>query len=139
MVYGNNDNVNKVRAKKDTILEEFQKFMKNRLLDLRKLNLDSVSAQAALIESRNFFFKKNIKGDSIVESSLYKEFDSNIIQLGIASTLKEYTELSVKEALGLSYKEFLDMPIYYKKTIVKVLKDNIAQAEEVKKNARNEK
>ncbi len=115
--------------------------MKNRLLDLRKLNLDSVSAQAALIESRNFFFDKNSgnKKDSIVESSLYKGFDSNIIQLGIAKTINEYTQLSIKEALGISYKEYLDLPIYYKKSIVKVLEENIRKAEEEKKNARKQK
>lgn len=112
--------------------------MKNRLLDLRKLNLDSVSAQAALMESRNVFFNKNLGKDSIVEASLYKGFDSNIIQLGISTTISEYTELSIKEVLGLSYKEFLDMPIYYKKSIIKVLRDNIKRAEEEKKNARSQ-
>lgn len=111
--------------------------MKNRLLDLRKLKLDSVSAQAALIESRNSFFNKTIKDDAIVEASLRKDFDTNIVKLGISSTINEYTTLSIKDVLGLSYKEYLELPIYYKKTIVEALRDNIKKAEEEKKNARS--
>jgi len=112
--------------------------MKNRLLDLRKLKLDSVSAQAALMECRNSFFNKTVKEDTIVEASLRKDFDTNIVKLGVANTINEYTTLSIKDVLGLSYKEFLELPVYYKKTIVETLRDNIKKAEEEKKNARKQ-
>ena len=140
LVYGNNNNVSKVREGEKTILERFQEFMKNRLLALRKLNLDSVSAQAALIESRNFFFNKNISSsqDNIVEASLYKEFDTNMYVLGISENINEYTELSIKEALGMSFKEYMDLPIYYKKIIKETLRYNIKKAEEEKANARKQ-
>lgn len=140
LVYGNNNNVSKVREGEKTILERFQEFMKNRLLALRKLKLDSVSAQAALIESRNFFFNKNISSskDNIVEASLYKDFDTNMYVLGISENINEYTELSIKEALGMSFKEYMDLPIYYKKIIRETLRYNIKKAEEDKANARKQ-
>lgn len=140
LVYGNNNNVSKVREGEKTILERFQEFMKNRLLALRKLKLDSVSAQAALIESRNFFFNKNISDskDHIVEASLYKDFDTNMYVLGISENINEYTELSIKEALGMSFKEYMDLPIYYKKIIRETLRYNIKKAEEEKANARKQ-
>ena len=114
--------------------------MRNRILQLRKLNLDSVSAQAALIESRNYFFDKNLSANpsSIIEASLYKEFDTNMLENGLAKNVSDYTELAIKDSLGMSFKEFMDLPIYYKKTLTNVLRQNILAAEEAKKNARKE-
>lgn len=140
MLYGSNDNVLKVKTGEKVIIERYQDFMRNRILQLRKLNLDSVSAQAALIESRNYFFDKNLSANpsSIIEASLYKEFDTNMLENGLAKNVSDYTELAIKDSLGMSFKEFMDLPIYYKKTLTNVLRQNILAAEEAKKNARKE-
>ena len=140
MLYGSNDNVLKVKTGEKVIIERYQDFMRNRILHLRKLNLDSVSAQAALIESRNYFFNNNLSANpsSIIEASLYKEFDTNMLENGLAKNVSDYTELAIKDSLGMSFKEFMDLPIYYKKTLTNVLRQNILAAEEAKKNARKE-
>ena len=140
MLYGSNDNVLKVKTGEKVIIERYQDFMRNRILQLRKLNLDSVSAQAALIESRNYFFNNNLSANpsSIIEASLYKEFDTNMLENGLAKNVSDYTELAIKDSLGMSFKEFMDLPIYYKKTLTNVLRQNILAAEEAKKNARKE-
>lgn len=140
MLYGSNDNVLKVKTGEKVIIERYQDFMRNKILHLRKLNLDSVSAQAALIESRNYFFNNNLSANpsSIIEASLYKEFDTNMLENGLAKNVSDYTELAIKDSLGMSFKEFMDLPIYYKKTLTNVLRQNILAAEEAKKNARKE-
>lgn len=140
MLYGSNDNVLKVKTGEKVIIERYQDFMRNRILHLRKLNLDSVSAQAALIESRNYFFNNNLSANpsSIIEASLYKEFDTNMLENGLAKNVSDYTELAIKDSLGMSFKEFMDLSIYYKKTLTNVLRQNILAAEEAKKNARKE-
>lgn len=140
MLYGSNDNVSKVKAGEKVVIERYQDFMRDKILHLRKLNLDSVSAQAALIESRNYFFNKNLSANpsSIVEASLYKEFDTNMLENGLAKNVSDYTELAIKDSLGMSFKEFMDLPIYYKKTLTNVLRQNILAAEEARKNARKE-
>ena len=114
--------------------------MRSKILHLRKLNLDSVSAQAALIESRNYFFNNNLSANpsSIIEASLYKEFDTNMLENGLAKNVSDYTELAIKDSLGMSFKEFMDLPIHYKKTLTNVLRQNILAAEEAKRNARKE-
>lgn len=140
MLYGSNDNVLKVKTGEKVIIERYQDFMRDKILHLRKLNLDSVSAQAALIESRNYFFNKNLSANpsSIIEASLYKEFDTNMLENGLAKNVSDYTELAIKDSLGMSFKEFMDLPIYYKKTLTNVLRQNILAAEEAKRNARKE-
>ena len=140
MLYGSNDNVLKVKTGEKVIIERYQDFMRNKILHLRRLNLDSVSAQAALIESRNYFFNNNLSANpsSIIEASLYKEFDTNMLENGLAKNVSDYTELAIKDSLGMSFKEFMDLPIYYKKTLTNVLRQNILAAEEAKKNARKE-
>lgn len=140
MLYGSNDNVLKVKTGEKVIIERYQDFMRDKILHLRKLNLDSVSAQAALIESRNYFFNNNLSANpsSIIEASLYKEFDTNMLENGLAKNVSDYTELAIKDSLGMSFKEFMDLPIYYKKTLTNVLRQNILAAEEAKKNARKE-
>ena len=140
MLYGSNDNVLKVKTGEKVIIERYQDFMRNKILHLRKLNLDSVSAQAALIESRNYFFNNNLSANpsSIIEASLYKEFDTNMLENGLAKNVSDYTELAIKDSLGMSFKEFMDLPIYYKKTLTNVLRQNILAAEEAKRNARKE-
>jgi hypothetical protein len=140
LLYGSNDNVLKVKTGEKVIIERYQDFMRNKILHLRKLNLDSVSAQAALIESRNYFFNNNLSANpsSIIEASLYKEFDTNMLENGLAKNVSDYTELAIKDSLGMSFKEFMDLPIYYKKTLTNVLRQNILAAEEDKKNARKE-
>ena len=140
MLYGSNDNVLKVKTGEKVIIERYQDFMRSKILHLRKLNLDSVSAQAALIESRNYFFNNNLSANpsSIIEASLYKEFDTNMLENGLAKNVSDYTELAIKESLGMSFKEFMDLPIYYKKTLTNVLRQNILAAEEAKRNARKE-
>ena len=140
MLYGSNDNVLKVKTGEKVIIERYQDFMRSKILHLRKLNLDSVSAQAALIESRNYFFNNNLSANpsSIIEASLYKEFDTNMLENGLAKNVSDYTELAIKDSLGMSFKEFMDLPIYYKKTLTNVLKQNILAAEEAKRNARKE-
>lgn len=140
MLYGSNDNVLKVKTGEKVIIERYQDFMRDKILHLRKLNLDSVSAQAALIESRNYFFNKNLSANpsSIIEASLYKEFDTNMLENGLAKNVSDYTELAIKDSLGMSFKEFMDLPIYYKKTLTNVLRQNILAAEEAKRNARQE-
>jgi hypothetical protein len=140
LLYGSNDNVLKVKTGEKVIIERYQDFMRNKILHLRKLNLDSVSAQAALIESRNYFFNNNLSANpsSIIEASLYKEFDTNMLENGLAKNVSDYTELAIKDSLGMSFKEFMDLPIYYKKTLTNVLRQNILAAEEAKKNARKE-
>lgn len=140
MLYGSNDNVLKVKTGEKVIIERYQDFMRSKILHLRKLNLDSVSAQAALIESRNYFFNNNLSANpsSIIEASLYKEFDTNMLENGLAKNVSDYTELAIKDSLGMSFKEFMDLPIYYKKTLTNVLRQNILAAEEAKKNARKE-
>jgi hypothetical protein len=140
LLYGSNDNVLKVKTGEKVIIERYQDFMRDKILHLRKLNLDSVSAQAALIESRNYFFNNNLSANpsSIIEASLYKEFDTNMLENGLAKNVSDYTELAIKDSLGMSFKEFMDLPIYYKKTLTNVLRQNILAAEEAKKNARKE-
>ncbi len=140
MLYGSNDNVLKVKTGEKVIIERYQDFMRSKILHLRKLNLDSVSAQAALIESRNYFFNNNLSANpsSIIEASLYKEFDTNMLENGLAKNVSDYTELAIKDSLGMSFKEFMDLPIYYKKTLTNVLRQNILAAEEAKRNARKE-
>lgn len=140
MLYGSNDNVLKVKTGEKVIIERYQDFMRDKILHLRKLNLDSVSAQAALIESRNYFFNNNLSANpsSIIEASLYKEFDTNMLENGLAKNVSDYTELAIKDSLGMSFKEFMDLPIYYKKTLTNVLRQNILAAEEAKRNARQE-
>lgn len=140
MLYGSNDNVLKVKTGEKVIIERYQDFMRDKILHLRKLNLDSVSAQAALIESRNYFFNNNLSANpsSIIEASLYKEFDTNMLENGLAKNVSDYTELAIKDSLGMSFKEFMDLPIYYKKTLTNVLRQNILAAEEAKRNARKE-
>ena len=140
MLYGSNDNVLKVKTGEKVIIERYQDFMRSKILHLRKLNLDSVSAQAALIESRNYFFNNNLSANpsSIIEASLYKEFDTNMLEYGLAKNVSDYTELAIKDSLGMSFKEFMDLPIYYKKTLTNVLRQNILAAEEAKRNARKE-
>ena len=140
MLYGSNDNVLKVKTGEKVIIERYQDFMRDKILHLRKLNLDSVSAQAALIESRNYFFYINLSANpsSIIEASLYKEFDTNMLENGLAKNVSDYTELAIKDSLGMSFKEFMDLPIYYKKTLTNVLRQNILAAEEAKRNARKE-
>ena len=140
MLYGSNDNVLKVKTGEKVIIERYQDFMRSKILHLRKLNLDSVSAQAALIESSNYFFNNNLSANpsSIIEASLYKEFDTNMLENGLAKNVSDYTELAIKDSLGMSFKEFMDLPIYYKKTLTNVLRQNILAAEEAKRNARKE-
>ena len=140
MLYGSNDNVLKVKTGEKVIIERYQDFMRSKILHLRKLNLDSVSAQAALIESRNYFFNNNLSANpsSIIEASLYNEFDTNMLENGLAKNVSDYTELAIKDSLGMSFKEFMDLPIYYKKTLTNVLRQNILAAEEAKRNARKE-
>jgi hypothetical protein len=140
LLYGSNDNVLKVKTGEKVIIERYQDFMRDKILHLRKLNLDSVSAQAALIESRNYFFNNNLSANpsSIIEASLYKEFDTNMLENGLAKNVSDYTELAIKDSLGMSFKEFMDLPIYYKKTLTNVLRQNILAAEGAKKNARKE-
>ena len=140
MLYGSNDNVLKVKTGEKVIIERYQDFMRSKILHLRKLNLDSVSAQAALIESRNYFFNNNLSANpsSIIEASLYKEFDTNMLENGLAKNVSDYTDLAIKDSLGMSFKEFMDLPIYYKKTLTNVLRQNILAAEEAKRNARKE-
>ena len=140
MLYGSNDNVLKVKTGEKVIIERYQDFMRSKILHLRKLNLDSVSAQAALIESRNYFFNNNLSANpsSIIEASLYKEFDTNMLENGLAKNVSDYTELAIKDSLGMSFKEFMDLPIYYKKTLTNVLRQNILAVEEAKQNARKE-
>ena len=140
MLYGSNDNVLKVKTGEKVIIERYQDFMRSKILHLRKLNLDSVSAQAALIESRNYFFNNNLSANpsSIIEARLYKEFDTNMLENGLAKNVSDYTELAIKDSLGMSFKEFMDLPIYYKKTLTNVLRQNILAAEEAKRNARKE-
>ena len=140
MLYGSNDTVLKVKTGEKVIIERYQDFMRSKILHLRKLNLDSVSAQAALIESRNYFFNNNLSANpsSIIEASLYKEFDTNMLENGLAKNVSDYTELAIKDSLGMSFKEFMDLPIYYKKTLTNVLRQNILAAEEAKRNARKE-
>jgi hypothetical protein len=127
LLYGSNDNVLKVKTGEKVIIERYQDFMRDKILHLRKLNLDSVSAQAALIESRNYFFNNNLSANpsSIIEASLYKEFDTNMLENGLAKNVSDYTELAIKDSLGMSFKEFMDLPIYYKKTLTNVLRQNI--------------
>ena len=140
MLYGSNDNVLKVKTGEKVIIERYQDFMRSKILHLRKLNLDSVSAQAALIKSSNYFFNNNLSANpsSIIEASLYKEFDTNMLENGLAKNVSDYTELAIKDSLGMSFKEFMDLPIYYKKTLTNVLRQNILAAEEAKRNARKE-
>ena len=140
MLYGSNDNVLKVKTGEKVIIERYQDFMRSKILHLRKLNLDSVSVQAALIESSNYFFNNNLSANpsSIIEASLYKEFDTNMLENGLAKNVSDYTELAIKDSLGMSFKEFMDLPIYYKKTLTNVLRQNILAAEEAKRNARKE-
>ena len=76
--------------------------------------MSPVTAQIALIELRNAYFKQTNKEDpnSAVEAVLQKDLDENLYAVAMGDIATEYMELDIKNSLGMSYLEYLKLPYF---------------------------
>lgn len=111
--------------------------MKERIFLLRRLDLDRVSAQAALLESRNEFFSNgpNNNPDGIIEAALVKKFDKNIYAAGVKSNIREFVELNANMLLGVDFFKYFNAPIYLKK----IIRDTLIEIAEATKAEKEKK
>lgn len=81
--------------------------------------MSPVTAQIALIELRNAYFKQTNKDDpnSAVEAVLQKDLDENLYAVAMGDIATEYMELDIKNSLGMSYLEYLKLPYFIKEEI----------------------
>lgn len=118
----------------------YLEYMRDILLSEKGGSISPILSKGALTEARNLFFGTvSKKQDRIIESVLYKNIDKNIYLMGMENLLDEYMSLDIKEYLGMSYPEWLAVPINLKETIVKKVMEKIKSKEraiqdEIKKN-----
>lgn len=108
-----------------SVFEEYILFMETQLLELEVQGLTPVTAQIALIELRNTFFKQVDKKDEsyVIESVLQKPFDKNSYTTAMADILKEYMRSDISTNLGMSFPEWLKVPYFMKKTLLDVVEE----------------
>lgn len=135
-MYYNPDDIRRRDNKEPSILESYITYMEKNLLELEIIGLSPVTAQVALIELRNAYFKQTNKDDpaSAIESILQKDLDENLYAKAMGDIAMEYMELDIKANLGMSYLEYLRMPYFIKED----LKEAILKRNEVKKKIEKE-
>ena len=135
-MYYNPDDIRRKNNKEPSVFESYITYMERNLLELEITGLSPVTAQVALIELRNAYFKQTDKDDpnSAIESVLQKDLDENLYAKAMGDIAMEYMELDIKANLGMSYLEYLKMPYFIKDE----LKEAILKRSEIKKKIEKE-
>ena len=120
-MYYNPDDIRRKNSnpKEPSVFEEYITYLERNLLELEITGLSPVTAQIALIELRNAYFKQTNKDDpnSAVEAVLQKDLDENLYAVAMGDIATEYMELDIKNSLGMSYLEYLKLPYFIKEEI----------------------